>query len=925
MPRLVDIRPEERRTTWAAFFSLLGITAGHTLLETARDALFLAKLPASRLPWVYLAMAAVGLLAARVNRRRPARAPVRGAMSIALLVAAAITVGFWSARSLRGAPFVYILYLWTGIFTAWVVGQLWAFLGNTFTVVQAKRLYGFVGAGSLLGAVGGAATARALAAVLPAQHLLLGAAAMLVLTAVGPAFWLSVRGAEAEAPRGPAPGRPHAQAKAKALSLADDLRLVSGDPYIKRILLLVLCSTVTVTIVDYLFKSIVADQIPAAELGAFFASVSFVLSSLALAVQLLAVGWVFRSLGVHRAGLIMPSLLLVGAVGVLVAVSALGAISVAALCAAVLLKGADGSLRHSLQRTSTELLYVPIPDAKRGRAKAFIELVGQRGGQAVASVSILALVALLEALRWPAGRGYLILGASIAGLATAWVVIAAGVRRHYLDLFRATLREGRLDYTIDLPQLDLNALESLFAALSSSKDAEVLGALDLLAAQHRERLIPALILYHPSSAIVLRALDLFVREGRRDFMPIAERLLGHADPEVRAAALRARAAVMPEDEAFVRARLNNECLEVRATALVSLLARERMVGDEADRALWALVRDASPAVRIALARAIGQQPSERCEAALLVLVEEPEVEVQMEAAWAMGKMPGERFLPWLLDLLAFRMQGSAARDALAEHGLPALAFLDRTLTDPATTQDIRWRIPRAMGRFAPEHAAPILLRHLRDQRADGMLRFRILRALGGLRTLQPDLPLDGDTLAQVSEEFVRKALELLSWRVLVQRGPNGVSPRRTPAFDLMVTLLRDKETHAMARLFRVLALQFPSENFERIQRGLRSKNPKARASSRELLENLVAPPLRQAVLALVDELPDAERLARAPQTLAPGPVPYDRLLSSFVARDDELGILARYHAADTGTIGAARGTLVAELLARAPTKVTDAS
>ena len=55
-----DVRPEERRGVVGAFLALFGILAGHTLLETARDALFLARLPPSKLPWVYLAIA--GLL-----------------------------------------------------------------------------------------------------------------------------------------------------------------------------------------------------------------------------------------------------------------------------------------------------------------------------------------------------------------------------------------------------------------------------------------------------------------------------------------------------------------------------------------------------------------------------------------------------------------------------------------------------------------------------------------------------------------------------------------------------------------------------------------------------------------------------------------------------------------------------------------------
>ena len=50
--------PGERRSLAAAFVTLFGLVAAHTLLETARDALFLARLPPSQLPWAYLAIAA---------------------------------------------------------------------------------------------------------------------------------------------------------------------------------------------------------------------------------------------------------------------------------------------------------------------------------------------------------------------------------------------------------------------------------------------------------------------------------------------------------------------------------------------------------------------------------------------------------------------------------------------------------------------------------------------------------------------------------------------------------------------------------------------------------------------------------------------------------------------------------------------------
>src|SRR5690606_15051014 len=101
---------------------------------------------------------------------------------------------------------------------------------------------------------------------------------------------------------------------------------------------------------DYVFKSAAADAVPAEELGAFFAGIYLVLNVLSLGMQVLLVRPLIRTMGVQGALAVLP-LILVGAGGFL----ALGG----GLLAALVIKGADGSLRHSLHRTSSELLYLP--------------------------------------------------------------------------------------------------------------------------------------------------------------------------------------------------------------------------------------------------------------------------------------------------------------------------------------------------------------------------------------------------------------------------------------------------------------------------------------------------------------------------------------------------------------------------------------
>ncbi len=92
---LTAVRPEERRGAAAAFVTNFGILAAHTLLETARDALFLSRLPARQLPFVYLIIAAVavGISQVRIDSRRFAG---RGwGLPLLLLGFASVTFLFW--------------------------------------------------------------------------------------------------------------------------------------------------------------------------------------------------------------------------------------------------------------------------------------------------------------------------------------------------------------------------------------------------------------------------------------------------------------------------------------------------------------------------------------------------------------------------------------------------------------------------------------------------------------------------------------------------------------------------------------------------------------------------------------------------------------------------------------------------------------
>ena len=619
MPRPERWVEEEHNDVALAFATLLGILAAYTVLETARDALFLARLSTSELPFIYLIMAGLAVGLAEVSRHGLG-VPRRLRLAALLAGGGLVTGAFFFLRPASHPWLLRAFYVWTGAVVTLAGVQFWVLLGEVYTITQAKRLYRSIGTGSLLGAALGGGVARLATGRWPTQDLiLLGAAIMLA----------SAGGAYALGRRALSDLDVVAQGRWR---LGDFGSLIRREPYVTRLAGLVFISSIAVTIANFVFKNEVALHVAASDLGRFFATFYALLNVAALLVQLVFMGWILRAWDIHRALWALPLLMFSGSAGLLLG---------GALAAAILLKGADGVLRPSIHRTSTELLFLLIPDGLRSRIKPAIDVIGQRGGQAAASVLILGSLVVAH------GDVYLVI--ALAALCVAWVVASAELRPHYVEMFRRALREGIIAAEGGLPAMDLVSLETLFASLNSRDDAEVLAALDLLDAEARTHLVPALVLYHPTPAVAIRALELFEGSGRRDFVPIAERLLESPAPEVRTAALRVLDGAAP-DERRLTQFLGDSSPLVRATALAGLLAAADPQQDT--RVLQEVVMDQSdPEARRALARAMARRPVPAFVPVVEALLHDADDEVQVALVRTIASLREERYLPHLLEQL----------------------------------------------------------------------------------------------------------------------------------------------------------------------------------------------------------------------------------------------------------------------------------
>ncbi len=853
---IADVRSDERRAALGAFLVLFGIMAAHALLETARDALFLANVDAKRLPIVYLAIALFAVPLASIRRDSRARVDRGRALSMWLLVAALLTLAFWFLVGSAGSWKLYVFYVWSGLFSTISVVQFWILMGDAFTVTQAKRLFALIATGSILGAIAGSTAAQLAIGRIETRALLLLASGVLVAAAAGPLL-LRRRDQAEDVALPVVPDLPSEERRPEHLFTAT--RRLLAHPYVKRLALLVLLSTVTLTLADFIFKSTIqgvvmhpANSLPpsadlaADRLGWIFATAYLVFNCLSLVAQLTIVAWMTRHWGADRVLAFLPVLLIGSSLWLAIGGGVL---------AALLLKGFDGTFRHSLHRTAVEVLFVPLPAEWRASIKSLVDVLGQRGGQAIASLGILAGTGAHSAFpRW-AGSLEVQLAILVIVLCAAWIFVAHGLHRHYFDLFRETLRDHAVRTRAGFPELDLASLETLIAALSKPDEREVVTALELLVAKGRARLIPPLILYHPSAAVVYRALELFDEAGRTDHLGLLDRLLEHPDGAVRQAAL---LRISPEGDPrpIFERFLADPSPEVRATAIVGLLARGGPTHPRVGSILETIIYAGSSEAKAALARAIGHASTRGFDGILVLLANGDDPRVRREVAIAMRAVPNPAHLESLLGMVESRVSREEARATMVAIGAPAFEFLSQKLVDPALPLRTRRQLPRTIARFDPQRAASVLLSHMLVE-DDGVTRYKTLRAIGRLRTDQPEIRLEDEELDRAVETNLREAARAREWAARITHA----APTGTKAFPLLHELLEEKHRNALERIFRLLQLKHPREDFQRMYRGLESGNPRARSSVRELLEHVVRPPARETLIAMIDA-PSAGALAR---------------------------------------------------------------
>jgi ATP/ADP translocase/HEAT repeat protein len=612
------VRPAERPVMALVAAAFAALEAGRGIGEVGANTLVVGRLGAEALPYLYLPLGVISLLASLAYGAALGRVR-RGRLFAAILSGVAVAL-IAERVAIATFPDIAIPLTWLTVIAAGTIAVTlaWTVATSTFDARQAKRLFPVCTAAAIAGNFVGALAAGPVAGLVGTESLIVAEAALLTVAAL--VIWRLASGEPT-----PAWGPPPAASRSVVADLSAGFDEVRRSPLLGLIAVVYVLLAVLLFFVTFPFLEAAEAAFPnEVALAGAIGTISAIVTAASFVVSLAFAGRFYTRFGVAAAALLLPLVYLVGFGVWIVSFS---------FATAALVMATVQVTQRGLSNAAWSAFYNTVPAHRRAQVMAFQDGVpGQLG-------TILSGVLLLTAARFMEPAQVFWLGAAVAVIA---VFIAVAIRRRYTTSLLATLRRGigeqvleggpglgSLETAPDVRAVLMTALvdadprvramaarlladapgddtlDALLAALDDpepavrASSAAALVGKDAIHPEHIERAeaeIDRLLAQGPRErTAALRALALL---GRRPPEEAVDRLLHDADAGVRAAAVSTIDAA-GSDINLLLAALEDPTLLVRNAAADRLSAAESVPRPVLER-----LASPDPSVQAAAVRAM---------------------------------------------------------------------------------------------------------------------------------------------------------------------------------------------------------------------------------------------------------------------------------------------------------------------------------
>jgi ATP:ADP antiporter, AAA family len=845
---IVQLREGEATTALLMFlYSFLALTSYNIIKPITRSE-FISSLGADDLPYVTFGMGILIGVIMQGYTKVIALVPRRAMIPVTQSAIAGLLLVFYFLFTFVGADWVAVaFYVISLILAILLISQFWTLANDIYDPRQAKRIFGFIGAGSSLGGATGAGLTAFLVESVGSKTMILIAAGVMGACV---AIVLTIMRREKSAGTSDA----SKTGEEESVGGGEALRMLRASRHLQIISLVIACGAICAAIVEQQVNMAVAEAKGANNadaIAAFLGQLIVYLSLIGFVIQVALTSRIHRIMGIGFALLILP--VSMGASATLILLNR-------ALWAPSFGRILDTSIRYTVDKTSREVLFLPLPADLKYRAKPFIDVTMDRLAKGVGALLILVCIK-----SWGLGLDWQRLSYVSAVVVALWVVIAVAARREYLRSFRRSIDEQAVEpSTLRLNAPDPSSVETLVSELAHPEPRRVLYAIDLLDAMDKRALITPLLLAHGDPAIRARALRVAEVAGPKladRWVPGVELALKDPYSDVRIAAVSALAILRGGDAAAVMRPFitgNDPALAIVAASALAGSANPHDV-EIATETLERYSNDAREQAapwRLQTARALGDVKNPAFRSLLVPLMYDSNIDVARAAIESAGTLGAGDFLfvPPLVSLLRNRRLKAAARAELVGYGEAVVAPLAYFMRDQEEDVWIRRHVPSTLA-LLPFPASVEALTSALDS-SDGFLRYKATLALDRLRRDDPSLPIDAATIKKHIAGEASRAFNALTlhYNLFVA---GGVDPD-----SLLARALNEKYRRALNRTFNLLGLIHSPSDISAVRHAFKDSDVKVRSRAMEYLDNVLEGDVRKRVMLLVDEMPAEERIRK---------------------------------------------------------------
>jgi len=382
---ILEIRKGEWNKTLLSFFYFFLTITAYYILKPARNSLYIEYIGVNNIPYAIIVIAIISLpiisFYAHCSKKIENNKLVTGFLlgSIVFLFFFRWAFNFHGTIIPRIVSFVF--YVWLTLFSGITVMQFWTLINDIFDSQSAKRLYGFVGCGGIVGGMVGSTIARQATKLGTENLLLVSAVYILFMIFVYNYIWAREKSTILDL-KSNADSDGESQASRK-----ESYQIVKKSRYLIYILCIIALIKIVTVQTEWQYNKFVSLRFAEKDIRtAFLGSINYYLNVASFIVQLVFTSRILRKYGANIALIPLPLGLFVGSMAVLL---------FPGIQAAAILKISEGSLRYSINQSATNFLYMPVLSKIRYKIRPFIDVIGYQISKGLGGIITIGYIFLM--------------------------------------------------------------------------------------------------------------------------------------------------------------------------------------------------------------------------------------------------------------------------------------------------------------------------------------------------------------------------------------------------------------------------------------------------------------------------------------------------------------------------------------------------